>query len=332
MSIRAFDWRDLPALHRYRNQSVYLHSSLVLTRGPWIIPGAILSSLTPSMGIFTSVSTPNGNGDPVLIGQTIHPAGSQNAQLTFLAPDQSLNSPALLALLDHLSAQSVERGAFRLLADADENSPAFEALRQAGYAIYARQRIWRLAEGGKVDEIAGSLPPGWRPAVERDLIPVRSLYNNLIPGLVQQVEPFPAERLNGFVYRNQNDLLAYVEVKYGHRGIWVQPFIHPDAEDVTLRLAELLNSLPRRASRPVYLCVRSYQSWLELAVEDLGATPGQRQAIMVRHLAIPQKALRTFALPALEGGHPEATAPMARAQIFPSPPDGSPGGQPLENH
>jgi hypothetical protein len=141
MNIRPFDWRDLPVLHRYRNKSVYLHTSLVLTRGSWLLSGAILSSLSPSMGIFTSVSANNDNGEPVLIGQTIHPAGSQNAQLTFLAPDEALNTSPLFSLLDHLSAQSVERGAFRLLADVDENSAAFEALRQAGYAIYARQRI-----------------------------------------------------------------------------------------------------------------------------------------------------------------------------------------------
>jgi hypothetical protein len=35
---------------------------------------------------------------------------------------------------------------------------------------------------------------------------------------------------------------------------------------------------------------------------------------MVRHLAVPQKALRAFALPAMEAGQPEPTASIARAQ------------------
>jgi hypothetical protein len=34
----------------------------------------------------------------------------------------------------------------------------------------------------------------------------------------------------------------------------------------------------------VYVCVRSYQAWLETALEDLGAEPGPRQAVMVRRL------------------------------------------------
>jgi hypothetical protein len=35
----------------------------------------------------------------------------------------------------------------------------------------------------------------------------------------------------------------------------------------------------------VHVCVRSYQAWLEPVLADLGAKPGQRQAVMVKHLA-----------------------------------------------
>jgi hypothetical protein len=59
---------------------------------------------------------------------------------------------------------------------------------------------------------------------------------------------------------------------------------------------------------------RSYQSWLEPLIEDLGAETGPRQAVMVKHLAAAQKASRAFALPALEGGQPEITAPIARTE------------------
>jgi hypothetical protein len=296
---------------------VYLHTSLVLTRGPMLISGAVLSSLAPAMGLSTSVSVDNGGKDEVLIGQTIHSLGAQQAQLTFLTPDEALPSMALLPLLEHLSVQAVERGAFRLLADVDERTQAFESLRQAGFGIYARQRIWQTMDSPTIQNHAADRPNGWRQAVERDLIPVRSLYNNILPGLVQQVEPFPAERLRGLVYRQGDDLLAYVELKYGHRGIWAQPFVHPDMEDVPDRLADLLANVPGQGSRPLYCCVRSYQAWLEPVIEDLGAEPSPRQAIMVRHLAIPQKALRPLALPAIEGGRPEISAPISHTQASP---------------
>jgi hypothetical protein len=310
MSIRPFEWRDLPMLRRYRPQSVYLHSALVLTRGPRLLSGAFLSSLAPGVGLYTSVSMSDGRNGQVVIGQVMHTSGSQCAQLTFLTPEEALESAQLPPLLEHISAKAIEWGAFRLLADADEHSMAFDVLREVGFAIYARQRIWKLAGAAAVPAQLKS----WQTAGERDLIPVRSLYNNLIPGLVQQVEPFPSERLHGVVYRQEGDLQAYVELKYGRLGIWLQPFIHPDAVAVADHLAELFQNLPRRHSRPIYICVRSYQSWLETAIEELGAEPGPRQAIMVKHLAVPQKALRPYAIPALEGGHPEATAPFAHSQ------------------
>jgi len=327
MSIRPFDWRDLPALHRYRHQSVFLNSLLLLTRGPMMISGAMLSTIAPAMGIFTSVSLEETNKGQMLIGQSVHALGSQCAQLTFITPDEAMQSAALPPLLEHLCAHAAAQGSFRLLADVDEETLAFEVLRQSSFAIYARQRIWQLkaAPSGELKST------DWRQATERDLIPVRSLYNNLIPGLVQQVEPFPAERLHGLVYRQEDDVLAYVELRYGHRGIWAQPFVHPDLEDVPVRLASLLANLPNRLSRPVYLCVRSYQSWLEPGLESLGAEPSPRQAMMVKHLAIPQKALRTLSLPAIEGGRPEISAPISHAQSIP-PHNGGPAVAKMENH
>lgn len=310
MSIRPFDWRDIPALHRYRKQCVFLDSSLLLTRGSHVFAGSLLSFLTPASGIFTSVSTNNGDTKHILIGQAIHLQGAQTAHLTFLAPEQALESSAIPELLDHLSVQSIEHGAFRLLAEIDESHPGYEALRSTSFAIYARQRVWRI-DPPPVDGEEFSM---WQVASDQDLIPVRALYNNTVPGLVQQVEPFPVERLNGMVCRQGEDVLAYIELKYGHNGIYAQPFIDPDAEHLVPHLLELLPQVPHRRSRPIYLCIRSYSSWLEPALETFSAEPGPRQAVMVKHLAVPQKAVRTFALPALEGGHPEITAPISQGQ------------------
>lgn len=310
MSIRPFDWRDLPSLRRYRKQSVFLNSALLLTRGPLIMAGSMLSSLTPSAGIFTSVSTDNGEIRLPLIGQIIHSAGDQVAQLTFLSPEDAMESPAFPDLLEHLSTKAIERGALRLLAEANEGSLAYEALRQNTFAIYARQRIWRI--DNQPTKPQTSLP--WHVASDKDLIAVRSLHNNIVPGLVQQVEPFPEVRLHGMVYREKEEILAYVELKYGRKGIYAQPFIDPDAERLVPEMMKLLPHVPNRRGRPVYACVRSYNSWMESAFDDMAAREGPTQAVMVKHLAIPQKAVRAFVLPALESGHPEATVPLAHSK------------------
>ncbi|MEW5868068.1 MAG: hypothetical protein AB1894_02245 [Chloroflexota bacterium] len=310
MTVRTFDWRDLAALLRYRQSGVFLDSALVLTRGALLVPGALLSYLAPAMGVVTCVANESDSGSETLIGQYIHPSGSQFAHLTFLAPEQGLESLAVTRLLEYLSQSAGERGALRLLADVDEHSQAFEALRQTSFAIFARQRIWQLSP--QPGAVIHNNP--WRVANGQDALAIRLLYNNLVPGLVQQVEPFESQHPRGLMYYQDGELQAYVDLRYGRCGIWAQPFFHPEVEDVPARLADLYQIIPDRFARPLYFCVRSYQAWLEPAIEELGAEAGPRQAVMVRTLTVQHKALRPLTLPALEGGQPEISAPIARSE------------------
>jgi len=316
MAIRPFDWRDLGTLNYYRNRSVFLDSELVLTRGPLLVSGALFSFLAPGMGIFTAVNPANGKVEQTVIGQIIHLLGSPFAHLTFITPDEALDSPLITELIEYLIAVAGGRGAFRLLADVDDRTAAYEVLRRSSFAVYARQRIWQLTQQMK-DRVR---KPTWRQANRQDALAIRLLYNNLVPGLVQQIEPFSSnQRPHGMVYQQGDDLIAYVEMRYGHRGIWVHPFFHPDAQDVTERFFDLLQALTNRGSRPVYICVRSYQSWLEPAIEELGAEAGPRQAVLVKHLSSLQKAPRMLAVPALEGGQTEVTASMVHSEAGSTP-------------
>jgi hypothetical protein len=243
-----------------------------------------------------------------LIGQLTFTPGASFARLSFLAPEDAMDQYELSALADYMAMQMGELGAFHILADVDESSQIFQLLHRAGFAIYARQRIWRL-EGQPVGE---EDPVTWRACRSKDSIGVRSLYCNIVPGLVQQVEPLPKKNLKGVVHYQDGDLLAFVELKYGRNGIWVQPFIHPDAEGFNRYLFHLLHDLPGRGNRPLYICVRSYQSWLESAFEAMGAQPGPQQAVMVRHLALTRRVNQSYPLPAINGTRAEPTAPIAR--------------------
>jgi hypothetical protein len=312
MTIRPFDWRDLPNLHRYRNQCLFLDSTRLLTHGPQLIPVRMLFSyFALSSGILMYQSSANNRHKHALLGQVIHSQGKSCARLSFVTPAFALEEGSLTGLVEHVVKDLGERGATHLLAEVDEQTEAFEALRKAGFATYSRQRIWQL----------NGLPQGqelethWKVLSDLDIISVRALYANLVPGLVQQVEQPGSHRPRGMVFRNEEDIQGYVELKYGPKGIMMQPFIHPDVEDVSARLVSLINNLPYRRSRPVYLCVRSYQSWLEQAIENLGAEVGPRQAVMVRHLAIRQTNARSYVLPALKRGHPEVSAPITRRII-----------------
>jgi hypothetical protein len=86
-------------------------------------------------------------------------------------------------------------------------------------------------------------------------------------------------------------MLAYVDVHSGPYGIYLLPVLHPAISDPEGLLLELLAHLPGRLNRPLYLAVRSYQAGLEYPLEKLGCQPGQRSVLMVKHLALAQRAL-----------------------------------------
>jgi len=274
MSVRSLDLLDLPTLARYRRDVLSLDSARTLTRGNPLGAAALLAYLNPRRHIYTAVSTQDGLS---LMGQVVQGEGENFARLTFLAPNELLGAGEF-PLLDHLARQAGSWGAPHLLAEVDERSKAFKSLRQAGFAMYAWQRVWKL------DISATPTAGDWREAAPRDLVAVQSLYSQIVPALIQPVESLPRQ-LNGMICRTNGEMQAYVGLTYGPAGIWGQPLIHPDAEAVPERIASLLHELPDRRERPVYVCVRSYQAWLEGVLEDLGAQAGPRQAVMVKRLA-----------------------------------------------
>ena len=105
-------------------------------------------------------------------------------------------------------------------------------------------------------------------------------------------------------------LQAYVTVNSGTKGIWIQPIVPPDSDCVSEQLAALTYAMAGGRDRPIYVCVRSYQAWLESILEDLGAQAGPRQAVMVRRLAKLQKVEEKIS--AMDKVLVKPTAPVAR--------------------
>jgi len=106
-------------------------------------------------------------------------------------------------------------------------------------------------------------------------------------------------------------VLGYIEGRHGPRGVYLQPVIHPDVEDARDLLIDLLQALPAfYLGRPVYIAVRSYQSWLESALEELHGQVAPRQALFVKHLASAQRVLATNKRLVMEKHQAEPTAPM----------------------
>jgi hypothetical protein len=292
-----------------------LDSARLLTRGSPVGVAANLSWLHPAHGTYTGVSNSSEDGD--LFGQVNYAMGGRSAHLSFIAPGSRAGSPALVSLLDGLAWQAGDWGAFHLLGEVDELSPAFEGLRKAGFSVYAWQRIWQLpADPGP----NGAASP-WQPVDSQCEQAVRSLYQMLVPPLVQSAEPLPARRLRGLVHRQQGEIMAYVEGVFGPRGIYLYPLVHPDLAGVDELLRALPAALAPLLRRPIYLAARSYQAFLESALGDLDARCAPRQALMVKHLALAQRVPLNVRLVQVEGRQAEpAKITSQPAAISPQPP------------
>jgi hypothetical protein len=274
MAPRPLDLLDLPTLYHYRSEAVSLDSARLLTRGNPLGAAGFMSYFNPARHLYTSVSQDNGT---TLIGGVIQTNGDVFAKLVYLAPATNMTHPALPTLIEHLSAEAGKWGAFHVLAETEEGGDVFPALRRAGFSVYAWQRIWDVSHIAPSEGL-----PGWKRAQSINMPAVQSLYHQIVPPLLQVVETVPKHATGMVCSENSR---GYVNISYGVYGIVLTPFIHPETTGVAAMLGGLLNQLPDRRGRPVYIYVRSYQAWLEAALEELGGKVAPRQAVMVKHLA-----------------------------------------------
>ena len=273
MSIRPLALLDLPYLHSFRDEAVGLDTARMLTRGNPLGAVGLLSYMNPSKHIYSAIA--NGEDDAVL-GGIIHRQDDTFAKLYYLAPSSQLDHPHLPDLIENLSEQAGIWGAFHVLAEVDETSNVFVSLRKAGFSVYAWQRMWDVSEMADAGSVLN-----WMRVKSVHVPSVQNLYHQIVPPLLHPVESQPKAAVGWMCNEGAK---CYVSVAEGTHGIVLTPLIHPDATDVSEKLSALISNLPDRRNRPVYICVRSYQAWIEPVLADLGAKAAERQAVMVKHL------------------------------------------------
>jgi hypothetical protein len=274
MTIRSLDFLDLPTLHHYRGEAVSLDTTRALTRGNPLGAIGLMAYMNPGRHVYSAVCA---ESEAPLLGGIIHTNGEGFARLLYLAPASRLDNPGLPELIEHLCTQAGTWGAMHVRAELDKTSEVFEPLRRSGFAVYASQRMWDVTKlaNGETDN-------KWPRVKSVNLPAMQSLYHQIVPPLLQPVEPAP-KRATGFICSEGGTCFASTAT--GLSGVVVFPLIHPDATDVANKLLSLICNLPNRGGRPIYVCVRTYQAWLERVLEDLGAESGPQQAVMVKHLA-----------------------------------------------
>ena len=274
MSIRPLAIFDLPYIYSFRDQTIGLDTARLLTRGNPLGAVGLFAYVNPARHIYSAII--NGKDEAVL-GGVIHSRNETFAKLLFIAPSSQLDHPDLPSLIENLSEQAGSWGAFHVLAEVDETSDAFVALRRAGFSVYAWQRMWDVSA---VTDANHSFE--WARVKSVHMPAVQSLYYQIVPALLQPIEPQPKSALGWLC---NEGVKCYVGATQGAYGIVLSPLIHPEETNVSAKLASLISNLPERRNRPVYVCVRSYQAWLEPVLADLGAQGADRQAVMVKHLA-----------------------------------------------
>lgn len=298
--VRPFLPTDLSLVRRLTPSGLSLDAEISLAHGIHTLGGAVWSSLP-----LTDLGTPTlilRDGDRDYVAQFRHHAGDAHATIVFIAPDIAYcaDDRGWLALIDAMTAAAGRRGALSLNAEVAETSDAFPLLRRCGFAVYARQDIWRrLPAPLNFDPPSGAYT--MRESTEADHAALNAFYSSVVPHQVWQADSLPkAER--GLIFEQQGRIVAYFALHEGRSGVFAQAVLHPDLwpEAETLCRSWLL-AIPRAEKLPLYIAVRRYQTWLERPLALLGFENWDSQALLVKHTAA--RIQRSARQPALAFGN-----------------------------
>ena len=276
----------------------------MLTHGSPIGFSAITSRLKPSDESYTAVVETNDSG-AALIGQVTHHTDDRAARLNYLVFKDEDQTEGIAELWDELCSKAGEMGAVNVLAQVEEDEEVFESLRRAGFIAYGWEAAWKLPK-----KLKNQSDSNWTIAGATDVPQVRALYQALVPPIVQTAEAFTNGGTRRLVYRENGEIVAYVESSSGPEGLYLKPLIHPSVMDVSLLLNDLISQFSD-LGQPVYLQVRSYQAWLLDALEAIGGEDGSHFTLLVKYLAIMQRNGVTITNRKLvENRHAEPTTPI----------------------
>ncbi len=299
--IRLFDLRDLALVHRLSDKAVCLHAESGLIEDVHPVRSA-LGSIWPGRQLPTYVWKADAGNANGFVQLQLREDGTQ-AQILCVAaeeteasegaagdggdnpaagkdPEARVSASMWLPLLDQLAAEAGSRGVQNLVAEVSEVGKALPVLRQAGFAVYTREDIWRLPQVA-----VGEPRQLLRARRDVDDWDINLLYANVVPRLIQLVEPTPPlDDGDIWVLREDGDLTAFVQRHDGPAAGWLRLFVHPDArvpvEDI---VASGLLLRTGATGQPLYCCVPRYQSWLQGALQGMGFAHWGSYAVMVRH-------------------------------------------------
>jgi hypothetical protein len=255
-------------------------------------------------------------------------ASRPEADLLHLAPalsqapdpqsDAELCNPAAVAiwsrLLSYCSQAAASHGLQRIFASIPDGSPEQRCLRDAGFSLYTRETIYRLAVAAD-----GGAQAGFRPQGPGDSWSLQRLYFRSTPRLVQQAEgavsgEAGSPRLSwwepnawrGIVWEPAGEVRGAAQVHLGRTGHWIRLLGGNSLTGRELRaligqgLRLIATEQTARRGLPVYVTVRDYEGGLGGVLTGCGFAPYLDRARFVRHTTARMREVVPAMLPALE--------------------------------
>jgi hypothetical protein len=307
-AIHPFHLRDSLSLRAMISRGICFDSRICLTQDLHLLRHAVLASLLPALYPETVVLRENGR--IAGFAQLGHHRGDPSSWLRFLAPKNILPQAGGTGLVEGLLRIAGRRQAHHILADAEDKTEECGFLRREGFAVYAREEIWK---GTAPVPASGGEPPGsLRPLHSTDAADAQALYCSIVPALVHQVEGFPHPS-RGWKIFEEGDLVGFFHIRIGSRGLWMEPFFHPGARHAARWIGSWLATLQTKTQDSVYICVRSYQDWVGSILRDFGFSLFSRRAVLVRRVVVPLPVMEGSTLPAVDKTVPQTstfTAPV----------------------
>jgi hypothetical protein len=302
--IRPFGLNDIPLVRRLQRTSAALAVEHILThpRAPlWIA----LTAPWPWAGVGVATYVLNEDGAPGSLGgfvQLIKRASRPEADVLHIAPadgDDQAGQAIWDRLLAYCTRAAGGHGLQRIFASIPDGGPEEDCLRMAGYSLYTRETICRLA----VVPQARDLPAGFRSQLPQDSWALQRLYTHGTPRLVQQAEGaltgeagspplswWEPDRWQGIVWEPAGEVRGAVQVHVGRAGHWLRVWGTNTLASRELRsLVEqglrsiALDPQGKRQARPVYVTVRDYEAGLNSVLTGFGFAPFASRARFVKH-------------------------------------------------
>ena len=237
------------------------------------------------------------------------------AQMCYLGGQDEIDPNNLTKVLEALLKKAGSWKSYGVLADLPEQSDLFESFRKVGFSIWARQKIF-LLDPKKMPLKSGN--KAWRVWNSHDFNAMADIYKSIVPAATQMIEPLSRKSALGLVaLQDESRLAGFADLEYGPKGVWVQLITDPQAE-----FEELISGLPQAISdllgRPVFLCVRSYQPWLEDLAMRLGYQEQESYILLVKYLVLRNKLEQSALQKIFEAGNVEGSLPIAQIKRKPN--------------